>query len=120
MQVHTFHGAGLGIYGNSNSRTNQGLIEILKERTAPRQALEFDVLVVDEAQDCRPLLFQMAVKLLNDCSASRALSGAPPPQVNPLEITVCVRRAGEVKQPHDTRYARKGYRPRLPHGAPAT
>jgi hypothetical protein len=83
MQVHTFHGAGMGIYGNRNSHTNKGLMEILEQRTAPKRRLYFDVLVVDEAQDCRPLLFKMAVKLLNDCSASRAEDGLPPPQVNP-------------------------------------
>jgi hypothetical protein len=74
----------MGLYGNRNSFNDRGLREIVHDKSPPKRALMFDLLVVDEAQDCTPLLYQLVVKMLRDCSASRAHNGAPPPQVGKL------------------------------------
>ena len=49
------------------------LYKVLKEKKIPRQSLDFDVLVVDEAQDMHAQYLQFVLKLLNDAGGDKQL-----------------------------------------------
>eukprot|EP00854_Cymbomonas_tetramitiformis_P000568 gene568-968_t len=80
VEAHSFHAAGAKFYAGHVSehaadfRTDKGLMRLVKEPRPPSRALvlggdPFDALVVDEAQDLKPLLFQVVQKLREDIGA---------------------------------------------------
>lgn len=70
MEVHTFHSACLEYYGEFDA-AGVFLVNEQDRRLLDGKKLSFDILIIDEAQDVRPLLFQLACKLLRD-NANRA------------------------------------------------
>lgn len=69
VKVRTIHSAAGGYYGVPCT-TDQDIENILL-LNAPYHGIQFDILVVDEAQDLTPILVKMIRKLLRDCQAKQ-------------------------------------------------
>lgn len=65
VEAHSFHSASRRFY-NEEYFDSAGLLMVLDDDVPPLNKLSFDILILDEAQDHRPFLFQMACKILCD------------------------------------------------------
>jgi superfamily I DNA/RNA helicase len=69
LEVHSFHALALKYYG---VHTDEGIDRVLREDLPPIKHLAFDCIVLDEAQDIRPLLHQLVCKLMRDNTRGKA------------------------------------------------
>lgn len=65
VEVHSYHSFCVKYY-DSRSFTDSQLFEILKHNTPSRYPIDFDMLLIDEAQDIYPVLFQIICKIMRD------------------------------------------------------
>lgn len=65
IDVHTFHSFGYQKYSETLCKTDKGIRLLLKEKKNHRIA-PYDTIIVDEAQDLTPLLFEFLCKILKD------------------------------------------------------
>lgn len=63
VDMHTYHGACLKWYGD---RTDECMKSVCDNHSPPRPSKPYDVLIVDEVQDAKPIYFRFASKLYQD------------------------------------------------------
>lgn len=68
-QVHTYHSFAYHFY--KKCLNDYGLFEICKENTPPMQALNFDIIILDEMQDMTRLYFDFVMKIYKDNTNKR-------------------------------------------------
>jgi len=65
IEVHSYHSFCCKYYGG-NCRTDSIIIRILDKNTPPKPALNFDLIILDEAQDITPVYFELVNKVFKD------------------------------------------------------
>lgn len=73
MEVHSYHAMGYKFYADSCFRDN-GLRMVVEQDIEPRRAVpNYDIIIVDEAQDMKKVFYAFVHKLLRDMSKSKPL-----------------------------------------------
>jgi superfamily I DNA/RNA helicase len=67
IEAHSFHATAASYYrGAANFSTDDGLKKLVQRDPPPSRKLKFDLLIIDEAQDLKPLTYQFVLKLMRD------------------------------------------------------
>lgn len=65
IEVHSYHSFCVKYYSNE-CYTDYGIISILKENINPLKEFKYDIIILDEAQDISPLLYELVCKINKD------------------------------------------------------
>lgn len=65
VEVHSYHAFCVSYYKRDCFR-DDGIARILETRAAPIRAFSFDIVIIDEAQDVRPMYHALICKILGD------------------------------------------------------
>jgi len=67
LDVHTYHSFSVKNY-NSECYTDHKLNTIIENNTKPRRKIDYDLIIVDEAQDMNKIYYQLIIKIYKDNS----------------------------------------------------
>jgi len=65
LEVHSYHALCVKYYNTAGSR-DHGVLATIVQNMPPRRPLQFNIFILDEVQDMKPLYFNFIVKAIND------------------------------------------------------
>jgi hypothetical protein len=65
LEVHSYHSFAVGYY-DPHAHTDTVLYKVVYQHKSPRRRFAYNIIVVDEAQDMTPLLFDFVKKVIHD------------------------------------------------------
>ncbi len=77
LEAHSYHAFCVKYYSRA-AYTDVGIQRILDDGMRPLQDISFDILVIDEAQDMTPMLYNIANKIICDSVNYRLANEVPP------------------------------------------
>ncbi|MBP1526520.1 MAG: AAA family ATPase [Spiroplasma ixodetis] len=66
LEVHSFHAFGYKYYKEKRCSTDSGIYEIINSKEKPKITFNFDLIIIDEAQDITPLYYEFICKIIFD------------------------------------------------------
>ena len=78
MEVHSYHSFCVKYY-NHNAYTDFVIKDIILKKQVPKVQFEYDIIILDEAQDITPTYYELVCKVIHD--NAKASSGKPAPQL---------------------------------------
>jgi hypothetical protein len=73
LDVHTYHSFCVKYY-KKKCYTNNGIIKLLNEKCKTQIAYNFDLIIIDEAQDMTPLYYELVIKIINENNSKVSMS----------------------------------------------
>jgi hypothetical protein len=68
IEIQTYHGFCVKYY-NDQCRTDNEISKILRYNTTLKKTVQYDLLIIDEAQDMTPMYFELICKIIKDNSS---------------------------------------------------
>jgi len=72
LEINTYHSLGVKFYDDT-ARTDDGIIKIIENNIQPKKIINYDIVVIDEAQDMTPIYYEFINKFIKDMKLEKCI-----------------------------------------------